>query len=63
MLTKCAVCFSHNGFYPYPLLEMLNYTQRVALFAASAFMMAGSTAAIRQVYRLVNGGGSGVKAT
>lgn len=56
------VCFSHNGFYPYPLFAMLDNTQRAGLFAVSAVMMAGSTAAIRQVYRAVNGGGTGVKA-
>jgi hypothetical protein len=55
------VCFSYNNFYPYPLFELLSYTQRVLLFAASALMMAGSTAAIRQLYKAVNGGGSGVK--
>lgn len=56
------LCFSHNGFYPYPLFAMLDNTQRAGLFAVSAVMMAGSTAAIRQVYRAVNGGGTGVKA-
>ncbi|PRT55123.1 hypothetical protein B9G98_02743 [Wickerhamiella sorbophila] len=31
--------FSHNNFYPYPLFEVLNFEQRVGLFAFSAFVL------------------------
>ncbi|TGZ78369.1 hypothetical protein EX30DRAFT_159772 [Ascodesmis nigricans] len=44
-------CYKHNKFYPYPLLEQMTYEQRVALFAGSALVMAGSTVALRAVYR------------
>lgn len=33
----------------------MTYEQRVALFAGSALVMAGSTVALRAVYRVVNG--------
>jgi len=51
-------CFQRNGFYPYPLFELLDNTQRVALFGGCAAVMALITLALKMVYRLVNGAGS-----
>lgn len=50
------LCFSKNGFYPYPLFDVLNSTQRVALFGSSAVVMTGSTIMIKWLYRQINGG-------
>ena len=41
------LCFSRNGFYPYPLFEVLDQQGRVALFGGSAVVMAGSTAVLK----------------
>lgn len=50
------LCYSKNGFYPYPLFDKLNSTQRVALFGGSAVVMTGSTIMIKWLYRRINGG-------
>jgi len=49
------LCYSHNGFYPYPLFEMLDTTQRIGLFTFSAVLMVGSTAMLKWMYVRVNG--------
>ncbi|KAK0703821.1 FAR-17a/AIG1-like protein [Lasiosphaeria miniovina] len=49
------LCFTKNGWYPYPLLGLLTTWQRVVLFGFSAAMMAGSTIALKWVYGKVNG--------
>ncbi|KIV94294.1 hypothetical protein PV10_02076 [Exophiala mesophila] len=49
------LCFSHNGFYPYPLFALLHFSHRVLLFASCAVAMAGLTSALKTVYALVNG--------
>lgn len=51
-------CFRHNGFYPYPLFELLDYSQRLALFAGCAAVMALITLALKRVYATVNGVGA-----
>lgn len=51
-------CFEKNGFYPYPIFELLEFEGRVGLFGASAALMAVSTAVLSWVYRVVNGVGS-----
>lgn len=48
-------CFAHNGFYPYPLFALLEFSHRVLLFASCAVAMAGLTSALKTVYGLVNG--------
>lgn len=48
-------CFSHNGWYPYPIMDILNTWQRAILFAGSAFLMTGSTVVLKWVYGKVNG--------
>ncbi|KAF2092787.1 hypothetical protein NA57DRAFT_81935 [Rhizodiscina lignyota] len=50
------LCYSHNGFYPYPIFEQLNPPSRAALFALSAAVFAASTFALKGVQGLVNGG-------
>lgn len=50
-------CFTRNGFYPYPLFELLGYEQRLALFAGCAAVMAVITLAVKWVYARVNGVG------
>ncbi|KIW94518.1 uncharacterized protein Z519_04494 [Cladophialophora bantiana CBS 173.52] len=49
------LCYSYNGFYPYPLFAMLDQTQRVGLFGASAVVMAGNTVVLKWVHWNVNG--------
>ncbi|OAP55108.1 hypothetical protein AYL99_10808 [Fonsecaea erecta] len=49
------LCYSYNGFYPYPLFALLDQTQRVALFGLSAVVMAGNTVVLKRIYALLNG--------
>ncbi|KAL9113671.1 MAG: hypothetical protein Q9227_002116 [Pyrenula ochraceoflavens] len=49
------LCYSRNGFYPYPLFGMLDTTQRVGLFSLSAVLMSASTMLLRWGYGRVNG--------
>ena len=53
------LCYSYNGFYPYPLFALLDNTQRMVLFGASAVLMAVNTAVLKWVYGRVNGFGRG----
>ncbi|KAL6716168.1 hypothetical protein ACLMJK_005734 [Lecanora helva] len=48
-------CFQHNGFYPYPIFEMVGTSGRIGLFTMSAVIMTGSTVALKVVYAKVNG--------
>jgi len=50
-------CYQQNGFYPYPIFEMLGQAERVGLFAFAAVVMAGSTWTLKWLYRRVNGEG------
>jgi len=49
------LCYSKNGFYPYPLFQMLDQTQRVGLFVGSAVVMTLSTVILKWLYGRVNG--------
>ncbi|KAK4500524.1 hypothetical protein PRZ48_008713 [Zasmidium cellare] len=48
-------CYQVNKFYPYPIFEILNTTQRVGLFAFSALLMTTATALLVWLYAVVNG--------
>ncbi|KAI1107714.1 FAR-17a/AIG1-like protein [Jackrogersella minutella] len=48
-------CFSRNGWYPYPIFDILNTWQRALLFIFSASLMTGSTALLKWTYARVNG--------
>lgn len=49
------VCYSRNGFYPYPIFEMLTTYQRIGLFAVSGSIMWVAGGVLRAVYAYVNG--------
>ncbi|GAB7353279.1 hypothetical protein MBLNU459_g3784t1 [Dothideomycetes sp. NU459] len=48
-------CYSYNGFYPYPIFDVLDTPGRVALFAGSAAVMSVSTMSLKWMYTKVNG--------
>ncbi|KAI1386989.1 FAR-17a/AIG1-like protein [Hypoxylon trugodes] len=48
-------CFSRNGWYPYPIFELLNTWQRALLFTFSASLMTGSTMLLKWTYGKING--------
>ncbi|GKT83202.1 integral membrane protein [Colletotrichum tofieldiae] len=49
------LCFSKNGWYPYPIFDVLNTVQRVGLFTFSAALMTASTSLLKWVYGRFNG--------
>ena len=49
------LCYGRNGFYPYPLFELMDTKGRVALFVGSAVVMTLSTVILKWVYGIVNG--------
>ncbi|KAI1304687.1 FAR-17a/AIG1-like protein [Xylaria venustula] len=49
-------CYRQNGWYPYPIFDLLSTWQRMLLFAFSAFLMTGSTMLLKWLYRKVNRG-------
>ncbi|KAF2834089.1 hypothetical protein M501DRAFT_905893, partial [Patellaria atrata CBS 101060] len=49
------VCYAHNGFYPYPIFEVLSPPWRAVLFGGSAVTMTLSTLTLRWLYGVVNG--------
>ncbi|OCK82733.1 hypothetical protein K432DRAFT_380136 [Lepidopterella palustris CBS 459.81] len=49
------LCYSHNGFYPYPIFSMLDTKWRIMLFAFSGCLMTGSAFGLRSLYGWVNG--------
>ncbi|KAJ5133032.1 FAR-17a/AIG1-like protein [Penicillium atrosanguineum] len=55
-------CFSYNGWYPYPIFELLPTPGRIGLFSMSAIVMALSTATLKCVYGRINGFGTLVPA-
>ncbi|KAJ5211470.1 uncharacterized protein N7498_003116 [Penicillium cinerascens] len=55
-------CFSYNGWYPYPIFELLPTPGRIGLFSLSAIVMALSTATLKWLYGRVNGFGTPVPA-
>ncbi|RDL40027.1 uncharacterized protein BP5553_00006 [Venustampulla echinocandica] len=48
-------CYKYNGFYPYPLFEQLDTTQRSILFTMAALAMAATTSVLKWLYSRVNG--------
>ncbi|EFQ26225.1 integral membrane protein [Colletotrichum graminicola] len=48
-------CYSKNGWYPYPIFDLLNTVQRVGLFTFSAALMTASTSLLKWVYGRFNG--------
>ncbi|KAL8797614.1 MAG: hypothetical protein Q9182_007177 [Xanthomendoza sp. 2 TL-2023] len=48
-------CYRHNGWYPYPIFEVLSTPWRIVLFCFSGALMAGSTEALKLAYRTMNG--------
>lgn len=51
-------CYRHNGWYPYPVFEILTTPWRIVLFCFSGALMAGSTEVLKFMYSKVNGGRS-----
>ncbi|KAG9253271.1 FAR-17a/AIG1-like protein [Emericellopsis atlantica] len=49
------LCFSHNGWYPYPIFGLLNTMQRALLFTFAAFLSTVSSMMLKWVYGKVNG--------
>lgn len=49
------VCFSKNGWYPYPIFGLLNTTQRALLFALSACLVTLLSGLLKWTHGLVNG--------
>lgn len=48
-------CYRQNGWYPYPIFDMLSTWQRSILFACSALLMTGSTLSLKWLYGKANG--------
>jgi FAR-17a/AIG1-like protein len=48
-------CFTHNKFYPYPLLQLLDSNQRALLFTFATLLCWSSFLTVRSLYRIVNG--------
>ncbi|KAF2790710.1 hypothetical protein K505DRAFT_377341 [Melanomma pulvis-pyrius CBS 109.77] len=48
-------CYTHNGFYPYPIFQLLSTSQRVGLFTVSGVLMWLVGAGLRAIYAGVNG--------
>ena len=49
------LCYKHNGFFPYPIFDVLDTAGRAGLFAGSAVVMTVSTLTLKWVYDRVNG--------
>jgi uncharacterized membrane protein len=49
------LCYSQNGYYPYPIFAMLSTQQRIGLFALSGLIMWVVGGVLRVVYAKVNG--------
>jgi FAR-17a/AIG1-like protein len=48
-------CFSQNGWYPYPIFDILSTWQRALLVTVSAALMTASAMLLRRVYGVING--------
>jgi len=48
------LCYFHNGFYPYPIFEMLSMPYRVLLFANSALIFFVALWGLKWLYKAVN---------
>ncbi|KAF1929809.1 uncharacterized protein M421DRAFT_419585 [Didymella exigua CBS 183.55] len=49
------ICYSHNGYYPYPIFELLTTYQRIGLFAVSGATMWVAGGTLRALYAYANG--------
>jgi len=49
------ICYSYNGFYPYPIFAMLSTYQRVGLFVVSGSIMWVVGGVLRMAYAYLNG--------
>jgi hypothetical protein len=49
------ICYSYNGFYPYPIFGLLSTYQRIGLFALSGATMWMVGGGLRALYAWVNG--------
>jgi len=49
------LCYANNGWYPYPIFEMLPTSGRIALFSGSAIIMALNTVTLKWLYGRLNG--------
>ncbi|KAL1793402.1 hypothetical protein ACET3X_008384 [Alternaria dauci] len=49
------ICFSRNGFYPYPIFAMLTTNQRIGLFVVSGVIMWVVGGLLRVLYAKING--------
>jgi hypothetical protein len=49
------ICYSHNGYYPYPIFALLTTYQRIGLFALSGATMWVAGGALRALYAYANG--------
>jgi hypothetical protein len=49
------ICYSYNGFYPYPIFGMLSTHQRIGLFAMSGSIMWVVGGVLRASYAYLNG--------
>jgi len=49
------LCFSYNGFYPYPIFSILSTGQRIGLFALSGTTMWAVGGALRVSFAYING--------
>ncbi|KAL1990491.1 hypothetical protein VTN49DRAFT_6330 [Thermomyces lanuginosus] len=50
-------CYQENGWYPYPIFELLDTKGRIGLFAVSALLMTANTLTLKHLYGRVNGFG------
>ena len=49
------VCYARNGWYPYPMFEMVNVPQRGAIFIGAAVLFTLSAVLLKFTYERVNG--------
>ncbi|PHH60084.1 hypothetical protein CDD81_2128 [Ophiocordyceps australis] len=49
------LCFSKNGWYPYPMFGLLSTSQRVLLFAFSALLVTLTSGGLKWLYARING--------
>ncbi|CAG7930483.1 unnamed protein product [Penicillium olsonii] len=54
-------CFAANGWYPYPIFEVLSIKGRIGLFTLSAVIMALSTVTLKWLVGRINGFGHPMK--
>jgi len=55
------LCYTHNGWYPYPLFEALSVPSRALLFGSCAVTMTASAMMLKVVYSRINLGNTNAK--